>query len=144
MAQDAYYRNTYGEPTRTGWTGWVVFAGLMMVLLGLFHAVEGLVSVFHHGYYAVSSSQLVVHVDYAVWGWVQFGLGVVAVITGIGLFTGNAAARVIGVIIVGISAILNLSFVGAYPVWSLLFIALDVIVIYAIVAHGREMKIPEY
>ncbi|MTD55189.1 DUF7144 family membrane protein [Amycolatopsis pithecellobii] len=140
---DAYHDNTIKEPTRTGWTGWVAFGGIMLVLLGLFHAIEGLVSVFDHGYYLVSSSGLVVNVDYTVWGWVQFGLGVLAVIVGIGLLTGNTAARVVGVILAGISAIVNLSFIAAYPVWSIAIIALDVLVIYAIVAHGREMKLPE-
>jgi hypothetical protein len=81
----------------------------------------------------------VVNVDYTVWGWVQFGLGVLAVGVGIGLFTGNLAARIGGVIIAAASAIVNLSFVAAFPVWSILIIAVDVIVIYAIVVHGREM-----
>lgn len=143
MSDGAYHGDTMNEPQRTGWTGWVAFGGIMLVLLGLFHAVEGLVSVFDHGYYLVGSSGLVVNVDYTVWGWVHFGLGVLAVIVGIGLLTGNTAARVLGVIIAGISAIVNLGFIAAYPVWSMLIIALDIIVIYAIVAHGREMKLPE-
>ncbi|HET6505091.1 MAG TPA: hypothetical protein VFG87_30440 [Amycolatopsis sp.] len=128
------------EPERaTGWTGWVAFAGVMLILLGLFHAIEGLVAVFNRGYYLVTPSGLVVNVDYTVWGWVQFGLGVLAVGVGIGLFTGNLAARIGGVIIAAASAIVNLSFVAAFPVWSILIIAVDVIVIYAIVVHGREM-----
>lgn len=143
MTEGAFHGKTMNEPQRTGWTGWIAFGGIMMILLGLFHAVEGLVAVFDHTYYLVGSSGLVVQVNYTVWGWVHFGLGVVAVVTGIGLLLGNTAARVIGVIIAGVSAIVNLSFIAAYPVWSIVVIALDVLVIYAIVAHGREMKVPE-
>jgi uncharacterized protein (DUF983 family) len=54
--------------------------------------------------------------------------------------TGNMAARIVGVIIAVISATVNLLFIGAYPVWSTIIIAVDVIVIYAIVVHGRELK----
>ncbi|TNC29135.1 DUF7144 family membrane protein [Amycolatopsis alkalitolerans] len=143
MADGTYHDKAAAGSRRTGWTGWVAFGGIMLVLLGLFHAVEGLVSVFDDGYYLVGSSGLVVNVDYTVWGWVHLALGVLTVIVGIGLLTGNTAARVGGVILAGISAIVNLGFVAAYPVWSILVIALDVIVIYAIVAHGREMTLPE-
>jgi hypothetical protein len=124
----------------TGWTGWVVFAGLMLVMLGLFQALEGLVAIFDQGYYLVGSEGLVVNVDYTVWGWVHLILGVLAIAAGFGLIAGNMAARVVGVILAVISAILNLAFIAAYPVWSIIVIAIDVIVIYAIVVHGRELK----
>ena len=78
--------------------------------------------------------------DYTAWGWIHLIVGLIAIAVGIGLMTGNMAARIVGVIIAVISAILNLLFVGAYPVWSTIVIAVDVIVIYAIVVHGRELK----
>jgi hypothetical protein len=60
----------YGtEPVRTGWTGWVAFASTMMLLLGSFQAVQGLVAIFDDGYYHVTPSGLVVNVDYTAWGW---------------------------------------------------------------------------
>jgi hypothetical protein len=124
----------------TGWTGWVVFAGLMLVMLGLFQAIEGLVAIFDQGYYLVGSEGLVVNVDYTAWGWVHLILGVLAIAAGFGLIAGNMAARVVGVILAVLSAILNLAFIAAYPVWSIIVIAIDVIVIYAIVVHGRELK----
>lgn len=125
----------------SAWTGWVAFGGVMLILLGLFHAVQGIVAVFDSGYYLVSSTGLVVHVDYTIWGWVHVGLGVVAILAGIGVLVGNKAARVAAVVLAGVSAIINLGFVAAYPVWSIVLIALDVVVIYAIVAHGRELKL---
>ncbi|WP_246128113.1 DUF7144 family membrane protein [Amycolatopsis rhizosphaerae] len=124
----------------TGWTGWIAFAGIMLILLGLFHAVEGLVAVVNPGYYLITASGLVVNVDYVVWGWVHLALGILAVLVGIGLLSGNTVARVVGVILAAISALVNLGFVNAYPAWSALVIALDVVIIYAIIAHGREMK----
>ena len=67
-------------------------------------------------------------------------IGLVAIAVGIGLMTGNMVARIVGIIIAVISAIVNLMFIAAYPVWSTIVIAVDVIVIYAIVVHGRELK----
>lgn len=135
---DYSLRNT-GESTR--WTGWVVFAGVMMILLGAFQVIEGLVAIFHDGYYLVGANGLVVNVDYTAWGWFHFILGLVAVGAGFGLMTGNVVARVLGIAVAVISAILNLAFIAAYPVWSTVIIAVDVIVIYAIAVHGRELKV---
>jgi hypothetical protein len=124
----------------SGWAGWVVFAGIMMIMLGAFQVIEGLVALFDQGYYLVAPSGLVLSVDYNTWGWAHLIIGVLAVATGIGLIASNMLARVVGVILAVISAILNLVFIAAYPVWSTIVIAIDVIVIYAIVVHGRELK----
>jgi tetrahydromethanopterin S-methyltransferase subunit F len=124
----------------SGWTGWVVFAGIMLIMLGAFQVIEGLVALFDEGYYLVASSGLVLHVDYNVWGWVHLVIGVLAVATGLGLLAGNTAARVAGIVLAVLSAIVNLAFIAAYPVWSTVVIAVDIIVIYAIVVHGRELK----
>jgi hypothetical protein len=126
------------EPT--GWVGWVVFGGVTMIVLGAFQVIEGLVAVFQHGYYLVTASHLVVHVNYTTWGWVHFGIGVVLVITGFGVMTGAMWARVLGITFAVISAIVNLAFIAAYPVWGVIIIALDVVVIYALAVHGREVK----
>jgi hypothetical protein len=126
------------EPS--GWAGWVVFAGAMLILVGIFQVIQGLVAVFDDGFYLVRPSGLVVDVNYTTWGWTHVLIGIVGVLAGLGLLAGNIVARVVGVIVAMVSAVVNMAFVAAYPVWSLMLIALDVIVIYAIVAHGRELK----
>ena len=126
--------------TVSGWTGWVAFAGVMMIILGVFQIIEGLVALIRSGYYLVRADGLVINVDYSAWGWLHLILGVLAVLAGLGLFAGNMVARVVGVILAAISAIVNLGFLAAFPLWSLIIIAVDIIVIYAIVVHGREMK----
>ena len=133
----------YASGTRevTGWAGWVGFAGIMLIMLGIFQAIEGFVAIFDNGYYLVRPNGLVINVDYTAWGWIHLILGLIAVAVVLGLMTGNMAARIVGVIIAVISATLNLLFIGAYPVWSTIIIAVDVIVIYAIVVHGRELKV---
>jgi hypothetical protein len=126
------------EPT--AWAGWVVFAGAMLVLMGAFQAIQGLVALFDDGFYLVRPNGLVVDVDYNSWGWTHLIIGVIGIVTGVGLFAGNMAARVVGVGVAFLSALVNLAFISAYPVWSVIVIALDVIVIYAIIVHGRELK----
>ncbi len=137
--RSAGYR-TERAAERSGWVGWIVFAGVVMIVLGAFQVIEGLVAVFKHGYYLVASNNLVVHVNYTTWGWVHFAIGVVIVLVGFGVMTGQMWARIIGIGLAVISAIVNLAFIAAYPVWGILIIALDVIVIYALAVHGREMK----
>src|SRR4051794_32176519 len=106
----------YDQPT--AWAGWVTFAGVMLIMLGAFHAIQGLVALFNSGFYLVGSNGLVVNVDYNAWGWLHLALGAVAIVTGAGLFVGNMAARVVGVGIACLSAVVNLAFLAAYPVWS--------------------------
>ncbi len=124
----------------TGWTGWVAFAGIIMIVMGAFHAIAGLVALFKDSYYVVRPSGLVVNVDYTAWGWVHLILGLVALAAGFGVLSGRTWARVVAIILAVVSALVNFSFLGAYPIWMTILITLDVIVIYALAAHGRELQ----
>lgn len=128
------------EPPPTGWAGFVVFGALMMILLGSFQAIAGLVALFNETYFVVPNQDLMVSVSYDTWGWVHLIVGVVAVAAGLGLMTGAMWARVTGVVVAMVSAIVNIAFLAAFPVWAITMITLDVLVIYAITAHGRELK----
>jgi hypothetical protein len=128
------------SPGSTAWTGWVVFASMMMILVGSFQAIEGLVALFDDGFYHVTEGGLVVSVDYNVWGWTHLLLGALLIICGAGVLAGNIVARTVAVVVAMLSALVNLLFIEAYPIWSILIIAVDVLVIYALIVHGREMK----
>jgi hypothetical protein len=126
------------EPT--GWVGWIVFAAVMLIMIGLLHAIEGFVALFKDSYYLVRSSGLVVNVDYTGWGWVHLILGLAIAATGAALFTGRMWARVVGVGLAALSIVANFGFSSAYPIWSLIIVAVDVLVIYALTVHGREIR----
>ncbi len=129
------------QPTEmTGWVGWIAFAGTMMVLLGSFHVIQGLVAVFKDEYFVVGKSGLVVNVDYTTWGWVHIIGGLIIACAGVALFTGKIWARTLGVLLAMVSAILNISFLAAYPIWSTIMITVDILVIWALTVHGSEMK----
>ena len=128
-------------PESTAWAGWVMFGAMMMILLGSFQVIAGLMALFDEGYYLVGPNGLVVDVDYTTWGWVHLGVGVAALAAGFGLLRGAATwARVLGIVVALVSAIVNFAFLPAYPLWAMMMIAFDVIVIYAIAAHGHELQ----
>ncbi len=131
-------RASYSEPT--GWIGWIVFAAVMMIILGCFHAIAGLVALFDDQKFLIGDSGLVVSVDYTAWGWVHLIGGVILALAGIALFAGKMWARVVGVLAAALSAIVNIAFLPAYPIWSAIMIALDILIIWAITVHGSEMK----
>lgn len=139
--QRAYREQTTGTSM---WAGWVTFGAMMMILLGSFQAIAGLVALFDDGYYRVTANGLIVHANYATWGTVHLIVGLVALAAGIGLMTGAMWARVTGVVVAMISAVVNLGFLNAYPLWGLTMIALDVVIIYAITTHGGELKHSAY
>lgn len=128
------------DPEPTGWVGLIAFAGVIMIMMGVFHAIAGLVALFKDEYYVVGSRDLVVSVDYSAWGWAHLILGIVVCAAGYGLLAGRTWARVVGVVVALASALVNFVFMAAYPFWSLLMVVLSVAVIYAILAHGREMR----
>ena len=135
-------RAAHSTPRPTGWVGWVYFAGTMLILLGTFNAIEGLVALFNDQYYVPTRQGLLVF-DLTGWGWIHLIVGGLAVITGIGLFTGAMWARVFGVILAGLNAILQLVFLSANPLWAVIVITLDVLVIWALIVHGDEAKSSE-
>jgi hypothetical protein len=137
---------TSGSPARagarvqTGWVGWIVFAGFMLVMVGAFHIIEGLVALFRDEVFLVGPRGLVVNVDYTAWGWVHIIGGILAIATGAGLLAGQMWARILAVVVAFASAVINMAFLPAYPVWSAIVIAIDVLVIWAVTVHGSELK----
>ncbi len=128
----------YDDPTM--WVGWIAFASIMMMMLGAFHAIQGLVGLFQDEYYLVGQNDLVVHVDYTTWGWVHLIIGILVAAAGGALLTGHMWARIIAVLFAFGSAIVNIAFLSAYPIWSTIMIVIDVLVIWAVMVHGKEMR----
>lgn len=123
----------------TGWAGWAAFAGLLMVLGGFFQALVGITAIVRDTVYFVGP-QAVLSVDVTTWGWVHLLLAILILGAGLSVLKGNAYGRVVGVVLASLSAVANMAFVPATPVWSILLIVVDVVIIYALVVHGGELK----
>lgn len=123
----------------TGWVGWIAFASTLMILGGFFQAIYGLTALFRDDV-IVSGVNNVWLVNLTTWGWTHLILGVLLVLTGFGLMSGGMASRTLAVILVGLSALANFLFIPIYPVWSIIVLVVDALVIYAIIAHGREVR----
>ena len=129
-------RQTNGSDM-SGWVGWVYFAAFMMLLAGIFQSIAGLVALFRDQAFLVTSNNLFV-LDYTQWGWLHLAIGVLLVVSALSLFQGNMWGRVMGVVLATLSAIANFGFLNAYPLWSMVVIAIDVFILYALIVHGRE------
>ena len=129
-----------GEEEPTLWVGWIMFGSVMMMMLGAFHVIQGLVALTRSEYYLVGNDGLTITVDYTAWGWTHLILGAVVAGTGFAVLFGQMWARILGVVIAMASALVNLAFLAAYPIWSMMMIAFDVLVIWALTVHGAEMR----
>ena len=138
MAEQAY-QPPVSTTTRTGWTGWITFAAIMMIIAGSLNALYGLIAVVNDEW-VVWTNRASLYLDISQWGWVHLIVGLVVLFSGIGLFSGNVLARTVGVIAVGISLMSNFFSLPAYPLWAIVVITIDVLVIWALTAHGSEMR----
>lgn len=124
----------------TGWVGWVWYAAIMLMIVGAFNIVQGIVALANDTFRVGVSGGLLV-VDLTTWGWVHIILGLVVLAAGIGLWSGQTWARVLGVIFAALNALFQLTIMPVYPFWALVMIALNMVVIYALVVHGHEAKV---
>lgn len=123
----------------TGWVGWIGFATLMLYLIGFFHAVAGLVALFTDRVYLIGE-EAIWALDYTQWGWIHLIGGLLAIVAASSLAQGKGFGRTIAVLVAFISAVANMLFIPIYPIWSIMIIVVDVLIIYAVVVHGGEMK----
>ncbi len=116
--------------------GFTVFAGVMMIITGIFQALDGLAAIIRNSFYVVAPNY-VYDLNVTGWGWIHLILGAVLVVAGLAVFTGKLWARAIGIFFAALSAVANFLFLPYYPIWSLLIIALDVFVIWALASPRR-------
>jgi hypothetical protein len=116
----------------------VLDAAMLMLLAGMFQVLVGLVAIFENEIY-VQTRNYLFKFDVTTWGWIHLVVGILVGLAGLGLLRGRTWARVAGVILAVLSAIANFLFIPYYPVWSLLIIAVDVFIIWALTVHGREV-----
>ena len=137
------YRSTGRAREATSGTavGFILFAAIMMLMIGIFQAIAGLVAIFENEFYVATRNYLF-QFDATTWGWIHLIVGLIIVFAGWGLLSGRTWARAAAIFLAVLSAISNFLFIPYYPFWSLLIITLDIFVIWAIAAHGGDLREP--
>ncbi|MDM7830185.1 DUF7144 family membrane protein [Cellulomonas edaphi] len=118
--------------------GLTLFAATMMIVTGVLQALQGLVALFNDTFY-VAGATWIFEFDITAWGWIHLLVGVLVAVAGFFVLSGAVWARTIGVIVASLSILLNFAWLPYYPWWSIIIIVLDVFVIWALTAHGREV-----
>jgi hypothetical protein len=120
--------------------GIAVFAGIMMIVGGGYQALEGIAAIVHDKYLVVHQGY-VYGLDVTAWGWIHLVIGAVLIAIGICLLYGQLWARWAGIVAAAVSAFLNFAWLPYAPVWAVLLIALDVIVIWALASYRRPAQV---
>ena len=118
--------------------GWAGFAGVMLIILGVFDVIQGIVAIANEEFFVIGIDY-VFKFNVTTWGWIHLLWGIVLILSGVGIFSGNVAGRTVGVIVAGLAAIANFAWLPYYPIWSIIVIAICVAVIWALTAHGRDI-----
>jgi hypothetical protein len=128
-------------PSSDFWAGWVVFAGLMMIIMGVLEALEGLIAIIRDDYYVLTPQQIVVF-DLTTWGWIALIWGIVVAIAGFSLLLQQSWARWFAIVVASLNFIVQLGFVGSnrYPLWALVTMAVNILVLYALIIRWGEVR----
>jgi hypothetical protein len=115
-------------------SGWLTFAATMLGLVGILCVIDGIVALSRSKYFV--ANQTYVFSDLRTWGWITLIVGVIAILAAGGILAGSQWARWFGMIAAGLNMIAQFSFAKGYPVWTLIIIACDILVIYALAVYG--------
>ena len=130
-------QSDYKKPT--AWVGFVVLASVLLCISGAFNIITGLVAVFSDRVYA-QGPNVTVGLDVTGWGWFHIFLGLVLFATGLALYTGATWARITAIIVVSVNLVTQLLEMPAYSLWSLVIMTVDLLVLWAIIVHGDEIR----
>ena len=129
-----------GNDTHGGaWATWVAFAGIMMITLGIFDVLGGVAALFSDDYFAVTKDGLLIS-NYKVLGAIHLGFGVLLAAVGWALLKLAPWARFTAIIVVVANAASHVAFLNAQPIWSLIMVAIDVLVVYALTVRWEDVK----
>jgi hypothetical protein len=124
--------------------GWKMFAGIMVILVGVFNVIDGLRAITSanqvKSHFPNGTVELPLTDNLKVWGWVILVIGVVMILAGFLIFGGNMFGRIVGIAIAALNAIVQLSYLDHNTFWSFTMILVDILVIYALVAHGGRIE----
>ena len=128
-------------PSPSGaWAGWVTFAAVILALVGTLNAIQGFLALFDDGFFVARSGDQLLLVDYSAWGVIMLLWGALMIAAGLSVAAGRSWARWFAIVVVCVNVVAQIGFLPAFPIWSAIMIALDVVVIYALTARWDEAQ----
>lgn len=124
----------------TAWVGWIWFAAVLMMAAGVLNFMTGLVAVIGDDNAYIDTGVSLLVFDVEGWGWAHLIFGIVIFLIGAFLAVGQTWARLLAVVLVTLNLITQFLWLPAYPVWSIIVIAIDVVVLWALIVHGDEVR----
>ena len=133
MSRDAYEEGS-------AWIGWVIFAAIVMFTIGAIDIIQGITALAKDGTYLIPESGLLVTTNFTTWGWALIIWGIVMMLAAAALWAGKEWGRWFAIVVIIINGIGQIAWFPAFPLWSLLAIGLEIVVIYALTAGWKEAK----
>jgi hypothetical protein len=123
------------------WTGWIGFAGVLMIVIGILNFFQGLIAIIRDNYFVLTPEQIIVF-DLTAWGWIMLIWGILLALAGAALVAGRSWARWFTIVLASLNFIVQLAFVGSsqYTLWALTVLALDVLVLYALIVRWEDVR----
>ena len=120
--------------------GWKVFAGIMILIVGALNVFDGLVGLTQENYIKqFTNGQLPITNNVKTWSWVVLILGIIMILAGFLIFSGNMFGRVVGILVASLNLLVQLAYLNHNTFWSLTMILIDILVIYGLAAHGGRL-----
>ena len=121
------------------YSGWVIFAAVMLLIVGVLNVVWGIAAIADSKFFIQDQKYILSNLN--AWGWITLIIGVLQLLAGFSLWSGNLYGRMMAILFASLSALAALLSIPAYPFWSLAIFAIDVLVIYGLAAYGGDRRI---
>jgi len=132
-------RGTGGQRAEGRGYGLVLFASVMLVIIGCFNLIYGIAAIANSHVFVANAH--FVFGNLKTWGWITLIVGILQLLAAAGILAGNQLARWFAVVMLGLNAIDQMFFIPAYPFWSILIIAMDVVALYGLCAYASRSNL---
>ncbi len=130
----------YGTPERApAGGGWLLFAGVMFMVSATLNVIWGIAAVSNSHFFVADATFILSGLN--TWGWIAIGFGALEALAVVSIWRGGAFGRWFGIVVAGLAIPIAMMSIPAYPFWALTLVAIDVLIIYGLVAYGGKPEL---
>jgi hypothetical protein len=135
LSEPSRLQSAYDVAEEHGY-GWVMFAAVLLLMLGTINVIEGIAAIGNAHFFVHNARYVFGSLN--TWGWVTLCIGILQLVVAVGVFVKNPLARWTGIVILAVNGIAQLLMMPAYPFWSLVIFATDMVAVYGLIAYGKR------